>query len=301
MSGGFSVSAQLTNEINQYMVHQPFVNFSSATSYQSFTAAGYYRNQWVGFNGAPQTFGLQVQSPLASINSSVGLRLIRDQIGVNVSDQVALNYAYRLQLKESNYLSFSLSPKMFFKKGDLNQLITTSDQSDPLTSVSYSVPAMFNAELGAYYFKQNFYLGFAIPNILVNNVLVMDSKNYINEFRTNQMNVFIHSGYQHNLANNQAITGSVLMKTAMGANIHGELNALYSFKSEQFGFGVSYRTSKEWLALVKATFLDSFTFSYAYQHSFTEISSYQNGTHELMMIYQLATKKKLIPITSPRF
>jgi len=97
---GINTYSQLKNDVNQYMVYQPLVNYASASSYNELNAAVYYRNQWVGFNGAPINYAAQVSLPVKNINSSFGLRFVRDEIGVRLSDVVSLNYAYNIKLTQ---------------------------------------------------------------------------------------------------------------------------------------------------------------------------------------------------------
>jgi type IX secretion system PorP/SprF family membrane protein len=292
-----TVFTQLRNDVNQYMIYQPLVNFASSNSYSELSSAIYYRNQWVGFNGAPVNYAAQMAIPVKKINSSFGVRFVRDEIGVISSDVVSLNYAYQARLTRKSYLSFSFSPKIGFLKENRKNLVAVDD-IDPLISQNIQKSGIFNAELGAYYYRYNFYFGGALPNLLRNNLIGTSTDVY---FDFGELEWFVHSGYEFNINSRDNLNVSTLIKSDRGASLHGELNVMYQINNKILGMGASYRTTNDLVAIFRFSILKQLALSYSYQYNFSNISNYQNGSHELMLVYELKTKKDLVRINAPRF
>jgi type IX secretion system PorP/SprF family membrane protein len=289
------------------MVYQPLINFSSSSSYETINASMYYRNQWTGFEGAPISYGLGVAVPipkknsLATSNSTVGITAFRNEIGIHKNDELSLNYAYRLQVNRKSFLSFSLSPTLRFLS-DNYSLTVLKENSDPIinqTAVNKIAP---NFKFGSYYFRDNFYFGFATSNLLYNNIY-SDISSYSVEtgFDLKKINYLIHSGYQFKLNNKNDLVTSGLVRVAEGASLHYNINLMWLCLDGKFGFGASYRSSNDIVFIANFRAYEQFKFSYAYQHSLSEIGGYENGSHEIMFVYELKPSKKLIKISTPRF
>lgn len=289
---------QLDGDVNQYMVHQPFVNFASASSYEDISAALYYRNQWVGFNGAPVNYAAQFSIPVKGINSSFGVRFIKDEIGAKSSEEVSLNYAYRFRLNRKSYLSFSLSPKLGFVRHNRRDLIAAQEK-DPLLMVNIQKNGLVNAEMGGYYFRDKFYFGAVVPNLIENNFV--GASNVDTYFDFKGLEWFVHSGYEWDLRRKDNFNMSGLIKSGRGAALHGEFNVMYQLNNKLFGVGASYRTSKAMVAMLRFSLLKQLSLSYSFQYNFSDLAIYQDGTHEIMLVFERKVTKELVRINVPRF
>ncbi len=293
--------AQLANEVNQYMVYQPMVNYAASSSYQTINGAVYYRNQWVGFNGAPVGYGGSVSVPLPKKNITLGISVLRDKIGVRTNDALDLNVAYKFKINRKSAISFSLSPQARFLTGNLDEVVTT-DLQDPNFSNVYKSGVIPNFKFGAYYFRSNFYVGAAIPGMLKNEVDIISGATKVSTtFEMDKLNWFLHSGYLYNINKKNDVSLSVLMKEGAGASLHMEANAMWLLMEKKFGIGASYRTSKDIVGILNFQFLEQWRLSYAYQYSFGTISNYQSGSHEVMLIFELASKRNYVKLNAPRF
>ena len=61
----FNVQAQQDAQYTQYMYNTLSVNPAYAGSRDVFSFVGLYRTQWVGLDGAPDTFTASMHSPLS--------------------------------------------------------------------------------------------------------------------------------------------------------------------------------------------------------------------------------------------
>jgi len=288
-------NAQNVFQSNQYMLFQPIVNPASMSSYNEVNFVGYYRNQWQGFEGAPTNFGLLGVAPIRNTSITLGGSLLSEQIGIHKKTSIQLDYAYRLQLNLKSALSFSLSPKVNVIK-DEYQLIETTVENDPNIGINAISAIAPNASFGMYYYQKRFYIGFSSPNLLYNS---LKGNAYTTNFELNKVAYYLHSGYQLVNSDRNNIYTSIYLKTTTGAPALLSGNIAWEGLNEKLLLGLSYRTSKELVALLKVK-LKTFTLSYAYQYSLTAISQYNNGSHEVMLNYRLKPKKEAILI-APRF
>lgn len=301
-----NTKAQLNDQMNQYMVYQPYINFAAASSYETTSAALFYRNQWTGFVGAPLSYGLAASIPIPKknsikqSNSTVGFSLKRDEIGIHRNDALSIDYAYKLKLNRSTFLSFSLSPTLRFINDNYN--LTIANDIDPLLNKGTINKTAPNFKFGSYLFKDDFYLGFATTNLLYNNIYSNNSTHSIETgFDPKRINYLLHSGYRFKINKSNNIITSILFKASEGANLHYNINVLWNTLSDQLGIGASYRSTNDLVLIANFQLYNQFKLSYAFQYSLSELNNYENGSHEILFTYQVKPKKKLIKIRTPRF
>jgi len=137
------------------MLHQAFINPAAIGSYETFTAAAYYRNQWTGIEGTPNVQGLDFTIPLGEVNY-IGAQVLKDDIANGYENRYVfnVNYAFRLQLTDEDYLSLGLSAGGDYIANDYSGLnpIGVVDPSLPSGTETYFAP---NMRLGAYYFRDS--------------------------------------------------------------------------------------------------------------------------------------------------
>ena len=85
--------AQHTPLTTQYLFNGLLINPAYAGSRDALTANLTYRQQWVGFEGAPTTQILSVHSPVNGKHIGLGLMVYNDRIGVSRETGVMTNYA----------------------------------------------------------------------------------------------------------------------------------------------------------------------------------------------------------------
>ena len=78
------------------------LNPAYAGSNEVLSATGVYRNQWVGFDGAPKTMSFSIHSPLKNKKVNLGLSFINDQLGITNQNKINASYAYRIFFKKSS-------------------------------------------------------------------------------------------------------------------------------------------------------------------------------------------------------
>jgi type IX secretion system PorP/SprF family membrane protein len=291
--GGVAYGQNRLN-ITQYMMHQPILNMASIAGNDNINAAAVHRQQWVGFDGAPASSFLSLNSPIKTTNLHIGGIASMDRIGSNSITNLDLGIAYRMKLTTNNYLSLSLKGGITNTNSDYSQL-TLSSQNDPefpQTSISEIQP---DFGFSAYFFSEKYYVGFAIPSLMRNANYYPESQLVVPQ----DFHYFTTAGYRFTLNESFKLGVSTLLKGVLGSPIQADLNTQLLY-NDFLGFGVSYRTSNDLAAMLSLRFLERFTFSYSYDFGFSDMSRYHSNTHEIMLIFDTPTRE-LLPITSPRF
>jgi type IX secretion system PorP/SprF family membrane protein len=295
---GSNAIAQNQFHMGQYMLHQPFINPAATGSYEQPVAALFSKKQWVSLNGAPFIGGLNVVGPIGK-NSGLGGHVYFDKIGVDRSVEVGLTYSYKIKTGTRSHLAFGITAVLNTIQSNLAEL-TTIDGGDPMFSANSPTFYLPNARFGVYYFRRNFYAGFAIPNLLENKVAVKNME-YVPEMAFNGANIhyYLHLGYLRRLNENFALNVSTLVKQVSAAPMQFDLNAQVVYR-EKLGAGLSYRSSNELLVLVNYDVLPALKLGYAYELNLGQIGKYSTGSHEILLIYKFNPPIKPI-VAVPRF
>lgn len=295
----FQVQAQNQFHLGQYAIHQPFINPASIGSFNEINMALVYKNQWVGFEGAPQLGGFNYNMPLGKQQKNyIGLTGIMDKVGINSSTEISGSYAYKIKTGDNSRLIFGMSASLNLVKANLSE-ISTIDANDPLYSGNSPTFALPNFKFGSYFFRKNFYVGFVVPNILENKVIEYNGSTK-GEFSFNPANMhyYLHGGYRWRIKDKHDVIFSSLIKEVSGAPVQVDFNINTMFK-DRFGLGISYRTSKEVMANIQMYVAPAFLVSYAYEYGFSALNSFYSGTHEVMLVYRINSSNATIAF--PRY
>src|SRR5580704_17070580 len=158
------VNAQHDNLYSQYMFNGLLLNPAYAGSADVLSATAVYRNQWVGFDGAPKTGTFSLHTPLKSKKLNVGLIFITDQYGITTQNVINGVFAYRIFFKKSS-LSFGLQAGINFTRNNWNAIQTTTP-GDVVFANQYSQQNLPQTGFAIYYKAQKFYAGFSSPELL---------------------------------------------------------------------------------------------------------------------------------------
>ena len=89
-----------------------------------------------------------------------------------------------------------------------------------------------------------------------------------------------------------------MVKYVAGAPLIADFSANFMFNNA-FTLGASYRTGDSVSALASLQITPQFNVGYAYDYTTTELQTYNSGTHEIMLRFELVSRKK--GLKSPRF
>lgn len=277
----------------QYMFNTLAINPAYAGSRNVLSATGIIRNQWAGIEGAPKTQTFTIDAPIEAKKIGLGLQLFSDKLGKTSNTGLVGSYAYRIRMDKAS-LSFGLQASVSKFNTDYGsvKLEPIGLSNDP-AFMGKDTKSFANFGAGAYYNSDRFYIGISVPE-LINNVLPGSQTN-INRQRRH---LFFMSGYVFSLNNNFKLKPSVLVKEVSGAPLQADLNATL-WMMDVISLGAQYRTNADISGLVEFQVTPQIRFGYSYDHSTTELSGFNSGSHEIMLRYEFGFNKA--KILSPRY
>ncbi|WP_411766253.1 type IX secretion system membrane protein PorP/SprF [Winogradskyella sp. A3E31] len=287
-----AVFGQQDPQYTNYMYAMQVVNPAYVGLNESLSVGVLYRNQWTGFDGAPETGTLFGHSPLSS-KISVGLSVIADQIGPVKETNLYTDLSYTIELNETHNLAFGIKAGATFHNIGTNTL-TVFDPNDPFFNerVNSTTP---NFGAGLFFYSDNYYAGFSIPNFL--NAVHLNANN--NRLGTETQHFFFTGGYVFSLSETVKLKPSFLVKSAFEASTSFDLN-LNTLLYDTLELGASYRYDDSFSALVNFAVQPNLKIGYAYDAIVSDIQPFAPSSHEVFILYQFDTSDDR-RIKSPRF
>lgn len=293
-----SVSAQQDPEYTHYMYNMSVVNPAYATGVPAMmNFGGLYRTQWVGAVGAPKTFTFFGHSAITD-KIEVGMSFISDDIGdgAKKENNVYADFAYVLKLGGQNKLSLGLKAGFSSMQSNFNGFRFTDPQTDFAFSENINATKP-NIGVGAYYFRDNLYVGLSVPNLLKSKYV--EEKSGVNAFGSEEIHTFLTAGYVFQLNDMLKLKPAFMSKFVKGSPITLDVtaNVLYN---EKFEFGAAYRIDDSVSALFNINITPTLRIGYAYDYTLTNFGQFNSGTHEIMLLFDLDLLGKGFD-KSPRF
>lgn len=287
-----STFAQQEPQYTQFQYNQGIVNPAYMINEPGLVRVGtLYRSQWVGLEGAPTTANVFANIPLNE-RVEIGVNYVNDQIGnVLTQNTFNANFAYRINVGESTNLAFGL------KLGVDNLSLDFTNQGlDSDSTFTNEQKTSIDVGAGLFLFGEDFYLGLSSPSVVPYEIESGTSDILFKRTPT----AYLMGGYVFDVSSDVKIKPSTVVKWINGAPLTFDLslNALYA---ERFELGVSYRHQDAVAALAGFQITDDLRLGYSYDFNISDLNSFNNGSHEVSLIYTfdlLGLSKRYI---SPRF
>ncbi|MDB5012617.1 MAG: putative rane protein [Daejeonella sp.] len=270
------VAAQQRALFSQYMFNPLIINPAYSAIDQSLNITTVARQQWVGFEGAPNTQTLSVHSPIKQSNTSVGFLAFRDQIAESITETGAfITLAQKVKLNDRMFFSVGFN-------GGLSQY--NANYSGTGTPLDMDVDPAFldqsnkrlNIGLGLMIFSDKFYAGLSSPFLYTSDIGSNIQK------AKNTPTFMLQGGCLFNLGENFKLKPNTLVKYISGSPVQVDLNMNLLIK-EIIWLGASYRTLDSIDFLTELNLTKNLSLGYSYDHSITKLSEAHNGSHEVML------------------
>ncbi|MFS4494104.1 type IX secretion system membrane protein PorP/SprF [Maribacter sp. 2308TA10-17] len=296
------LTAQQDAQYTQYMFNTLSVNPAYAGSRGQFSAAALYRSQWVGLAGAPETFTLNLHSPIRNSRLGYGLSVVQDNIGDGVVSETYLDavVSYTIDVSLEGKLSFGLKAGGNLLNLDFNAL--RNFDLEPVSVDNIENKFSPNVGLGIYYHTNKFYAGLSAPNLLQtehfdNTRTEATATQFLSKER---INFYLITGYVFDLSGNLKFKPALLTKVVGGAPLQIDASASFLF-NDKFSFGAAYRWDAAVSGLVGFQISDQLMLGLAYDRETTELGGRQfnDGSFEVFLRFELV--KSFQKLVSPRF
>jgi type IX secretion system PorP/SprF family membrane protein len=285
-----SIYGQLTPVNDQYPLNPLTINPAYAGIRGALNIAAFYRKQWVGITGAPETVTLSVDAPLFDAKLGLGLIIVTDKIGVTKETSFSSNYSYKINMGDGK-LSFGLGAGIITTNTAWSDLVVL-DPGDDLYLIDSRVFVVPDFSFGAYYSFRNYFAGFSIPRLL-GYKFDYDKNKYSLMFDPAQYYYLFNTGYVFDIAQKTKFFPSTLITYSPGEKILYDINANFSF-FDRFWVGTSYRNNRSVVGFFQFGINNQLKVAYTYNFDLGKLRTYSSGSHEVMLRYEFRYKVDVV-------
>lgn len=294
---GLSGYSQQDPQFSQNMFTRLSYNPAYTGSHGKICATALHRQQWYGFEGAPEisVFNFDAAISPFGIQSGVGLSIIQDKIGFNDNLGVNLSLAYRFDLWDGSFaiganggiISYSLKPNWKIPSGTN---LHSSVSEDPAIPSEVKDEMALDLSFGVYYNTDELYIG--VSSTHLNEPTFQPTEGNVTP--KIKRNYYLISGYHIQLSETKFTLNPSLMVQTDGTTSQIGLNTYLSYNKKLWG-GVSLRTDKTLTGMIGAKLFDWVKVGYSYDFAMSPIRKYNGGSHEIMVGFCFDVKSDKSP------
>lgn len=267
-----------------FVYDQMTINPGYAGSQEGICVNVLARNQWMGFEGAPNTQKFDVHLPfkLFGFEHGAGFSLYNDKIGFDSDINATLSYSF-IKSVGNGKLGIGIGAGMLSQTldGTWAAIDNTSDPLIPSTSAKGTIAFALN--LGAYYRTNSVFLGLSLMNLNAGKISAkVDAGKLEYAHLVRQFN--ITAGYNYQLSNPlfeiqpAVIISSVLSSTQIS------VNTTLRYRGRFWG-GVGYRHTDAITTFVGASIIEGLNVGLSYDITTSKIAKYDDGSIEIFLRY----------------
>ncbi|WP_339754212.1 type IX secretion system membrane protein PorP/SprF [Algoriphagus aquimarinus] len=299
---------QQVPQYSQYIFNPVFINPAYAGYKQQLYLQSYYRKQWTGVTGSPETFAVAGDTYLEEAQLGVGGQFLTDKLGAQRTVAAYGNVAYHLRLSDTKFLSFGAGAGVVNSQMDGSMLNpdTDNDPSIPLSKERITYPDL---KLGLFLYDERYYIGIAADQVL-SSVVDFDKGDVM--FEPNP-HLYMTAGYHFDLNYNFSFVPSIMYMDDFKAPARMDINASLIL-NDMFWLGAGYRfgidmpgrdiqeglkKSTALVGMVQVQLREGLRLGYAYDHTLSRFSVGNFTTHDISIAFLFPPKR--VRLVSPRF
>lgn len=279
---------------SQYWVNGLAINPAYAGSRECFSNTILYRDQWMGFEGAPTTQTLSSHLPFKDEKNAVGLFVFHESIGVSDYIDIYGNYAFRFNLGAGR-LSLGLKAGVSLLQGNYSELQTDPEGAEItdeiLNDESETLP---NFGVGVYYYTKGYYVGFSVPSLLSYELKNSEKKMSIGP---SNYDFLLTGGFLYSFSDMFRVKPSFLLKYRLDNTfqVDASVNAIFY---DKVWIGGSYRYNNQFVVMAEYQATNQIRAGVAYDFPLGDFTGQLGGSMEIILRYDFKYKIRAV---SPRY
>jgi len=246
-----------------------------------------YRNKWASFPDSPKSIILSYDGPVAD-RLGFGALLTTDSNGSLETSKFQGSLSYTID-SPINKIGFGIAAE-FIQHGLTNDFFSNPlvNSEDALILERLNGANYFDVSFGAYgLYDGKLSYGLALPSLVSSRI--DDSSSSVGR----ELGYIFNVGYKFDeLDSGLVLEPSLFIKKLMNVPFHANINVLGRFLEDKLRGGIAYTVgADENLGFIIGTTLNAFNFTYSYNASRHEFQTYNNGSHELSLRFDIGSKK----------
>ncbi len=264
-------------QFNYFQENPAFAGFSDCLELK----AG-FRQQWAGFDGAPQTAFANLQGELGqSAGGGIhgfGGRVTDDSAGPYGFTQLDLAYAYHLKLSQGWRLAAGAAVGFMQYRLSLGEIVLPDFQAgnDPAITSNANQLLAPTMDFGLWAYNKYTFWGLSVQNLIEPSV---DEWGLDTRFRRH---VSLTGGSLIRLDGPWSFHPAGSLRFAAGAPVAVDVQAMFDY-DEVIRFGLGYRNETALSGLVTLSLMENITIGYAYDRNVGPLSQASANTHEFTL------------------
>jgi len=292
----------------QYMYNIGSFNPAYSATVENFEIAGAYRDQFIGFPGAPRTIRFGLNIPLANEKNGLGFNVVNDELGPSSQTFFDIAYAFQINLSELTKLSFGIDAGGSILNIDFNEG-SFENPNEPLLGTAAINSFFPTVGAGLFLYSEEWYLGVSVPNFLTSDIFNEEVATVVED----QLQFNFIGGYVFDFSDSLKFKPAFLVNYVDGLPLNLNVSANFLF-GNVFTAGASYRFDNAVSGLAGFQIAPSTFIGYSYDYNTNALSDFNNGSHEVILKFFLGkggtktkentkrnAKGKPKQIDSPRF
>ncbi|MGV3546004.1 MAG: type IX secretion system membrane protein PorP/SprF [Pedobacter sp.] len=305
--------AQQRPQYTQYILNNYLLNpaLSGIENYTDVRVG--HRAQWVGLENAPKTSFLSAhwnlgqdylwKNPLSlpekgddpmsrsytqtytssPAHHGMGVTVVSDKAGPISRFDAGVTYAYHLQTGGTTNLAVGVYAGLSRIALDVSA-IKLENNGDP--ALGNILDSQFKPDLGLglWFYDARFFAGASVQQILPMRLAFTKDANY--DKGKTVPHFFVTSGYRIAIDDEISAVPSIMLKKIHGVPTSFDANLKLDYK-DKIWIGGSYRKSDSFSAMLGFSFKNFVNLTYAYDLTTSALKTVSNGTHEIVLGFQL--------------
>jgi type IX secretion system PorP/SprF family membrane protein len=279
---GIKAMAQQDPMYTQYMDNLLIVNAGYAGSKPDGNILLVSRNQWVSIPGAPVTHSISYNTRFKDQKFGLGFSVLFDKIGPQKQTGVYFDYSYFIRLSTNLQLGMGLKGGVNFYRTSFTDLVTI--EPDPIYTQDIYKSFLPNIGVGFYLYSDKTYFGISAPKLVENSIT---RENYESEYvNKEKIHLYIVGGHNLKLTPDFSLKANAMLMGVRNAPVTLQATAMAGFR-ERFWMGgmIRFGDALGFIAQFRAS--PKILIGYSYDINTSKFSVFDNGTHEVMLSYNL--------------
>jgi len=242
-----------------------------------------YKNKWVSFPDSPRSYLVSYDGPIAD-NLGFGVLAASDTNGSLETNKVQASLAYTIRSIDNvihagfsgEYINHSLTGGVL-----TNRYV---NNNDPIVLDRDAGNGFFDVSVGAYgIYNNKVTYGLALPSLVSSRLDDSD------DTFTREVGFIANVGYIYKKEGIDAVfEPSIFIKQLNNVPFHSDINLLGRFADDKLRGGVTYTIGGDKrVGFTLGTTVNSLALNYSYNASRHEFQTYNNGTHEISLRFDI--------------
>jgi type IX secretion system PorP/SprF family membrane protein len=279
----FSAIGQQLPFYTQHSSNSFIINPGSTGVKRLIDARINYRQQWTGYDGAPRTASLGLNSRLVKGKMGVGFSLVQDETGPIKKLNFGGSYAYHIQFPDCE-LSAGLSGNVTQSTLTGNKILLHNTQDHAIDQSLTNSTFSEDMGVGIYLYNDRFHAGVSVLQPLASKAEFYKNDTLKKGVIKDAIHLNVSLGYNYSQNPDYIWQNTLFSSYINGAPLLLDYTLLLHYKEKMFG-GLSIRLGDAVALHIGCSFLSDFQVSYSYDFVISELRAYNSGSHEITLVY----------------